>query len=428
MVMTEEIYSACAHKNETGETWADLAKKYGFRNGKELNDKFRRSKIPFHLVKSVSFSPNAEKVVIDEKNYPESEEVRQDGSIVSDKLIKIRELDSKNPKNLLEAHGFDPEQWILVNAKNNFWNGMRPKDMGLMTLYQSKIIVRPREENEMTFSNVDSFFSNYQSKTKSVSRFHHKGYDKNGMVLEINLADLHIGNVGTNVNNQSSAYDKVNYVITDIISRIKNVKISKIILVQNGDIMNFDTKGRTTTSMTHTVTTDGSTNAEIFDESARVMISAIDRLEVISPIEVIGIYGNHDAISSYMLMKSLEFYYRENKNVIVDAGHNSRKFRKFGNNLVFWQHGDMSAKNVKSLMQREARREFGETNFCEIHLGNYHHQQTLEADGVIIRYLPSIAPTDEWHYDSGYVGAIQSVVSFLWDCETGLREMWFSNI
>jgi hypothetical protein len=419
--MNQELYSACGNKNETGKSWAELAKEFNFGDPEKLRGQYRREQ------KKIQ----SENIVHDENDnlvYRESEEIRQDGSIVSDKLIKIREMDSKNPKNLLEAHGFDSEQWILINAKNNFWNGMRPKDRGLITLFQSKITVKPQEENKITFVEINKFFEDYQSKTKSVSKFIARGYDKNGMILEINLADLHVGNIGVGMNNECSVYDKVNYVIDDVLSRIKNVKLSKIILVQNGDVLHFDTKGRTTTSMTHTVTSDGSTNSEIFDEGARVLINAIDKLEVVAPVEVIGIYGNHDATSSYMLMKAIEFYYRENKNVVIDAGHGSRKFRKFGQNLVFWQHGDMSKKNVTSLIQREARKEFGETKFAEIHLGNYHHQETLEADGVIIRYLPSITPTDEWHYDKGYTGAIQSVVSFLWDLNTGLREMWFSNI
>lgn len=420
--MNQSLFLECKNKNASGKSWNELAEKYSIKSGDTLRGQFRRE------MERIGRSDNKIESSGGDITYRESEEIKQDGTIISDRLIKIRDMDSKNPASLMEAHGFDSSKWTLISCKNNYWNGMRPKDAGLLSLYQSKITVKPKTETKLSFSDIDNFFSKkiipYDYSLKS----NVTAYDSKGMVLEINLADLHIGNIGVGLNNEQSVYDKVNYVIKDILLRVKNIKLKKIILVQNGDILNFDTKGRTTTSMSHTVTTDGSTNAEMFDEGARVLIYAIDELEKIASVDVVGIYGNHDAISSYMLMKSIEFYYRNNKNIFVDAGHSPRKFRKFGNNLVFWQHGDMSAKNIKSIIQREARKEFGETKFAEIHLGNYHHQQTLESDGIIIRYLPSIAPTDEWHLDKGYTGAIQSVVSFLWDLDKGLREMWFSSI
>lgn len=426
--MNEEIiYKACLNKEENNKSWSELAEEFNYGSPERLRGWFRREKVRRDSVLAEA-SVDKDFSDLDEEKYRASEEIKQDGSIVSDKLIRIREMDSKNPKSVLEAHGFDPEQWILINAKNNFWNGMRPKDRGLLVLFQSKITVKPRKESEITFSQVDDFFKNYQSTTKSDSSFTPRGYDKDGMVLEINLADLHVGNIGAYNVVEKDIFEKVDYVIEDILSRIKYVKISKIILVQNGDILHADTKGRTTTSMTHTVTTDGSTNYEMFDKGVGLLINAIDKLEKVAPVHVVGIYGNHDMILSYTLMKSLEFYYRENKNVTVDASHNPRKFMKFGNNLVLWAHGDISVKNVKSMIQKEARKEFGETKFAEIHLGNFHHQSVLEGDGIIIRYLPSISPTDEWHADKGYVGSIKTVQSFLWDLEIGLRETWFSNI
>jgi hypothetical protein len=439
--MDQELYDACENKEISGKSWAQLSKEYDFGDPEKLRGQFRREKnrringvktptlINVPDVGEISSYTEAENyihVVCDVERIMEQDDIIKQFNIDLEKW-KIKSFTIKT------SEGYRKDRKVQWNVEDGKVISGHVDDSGKMLIVPMyhvslELTRKTIEEETMTFDKVMSFFENYQSKTKSVSKFNARGYDKNGMVLEINMADFHIGNIGVGMNNESSIFEKVDYIVSDILSRIKNVKISKIILVQNGDILNFDTKGRTTTSMTHTVTTDGSTNYEIFDIGANVLIGVIDKLEIFAPVEVIGIYGNHDKISSYMLMKAIEFYYRENKNVLVDAGHGSRKFRKFGNNLVFWQHGEMSAKNIKSIIQREARREFGETKFAEIHLGNYHHQQTLEADGVIIRYLPSIAPTDEWHYDEGYTGAIQSVVSFLWDLNTGLREMWFSNI
>jgi hypothetical protein len=42
--------------------------------------------------------------------------------------------------------------------------------------------------------------------------------------------------------------------------------------------------------------------------------------------------------------------------------------------------------------------------------------------------LSSVTATDSWHYTSGYVGAIATSQSFVWDKERGLREIWYSPV
>lgn len=412
--MDENVFQDCLNRQRTSAGmpfWADLAEKWGYESKEKLRHAFRTEK-------------NKRGIVDDMDLYAPSEtlDYLADGSIVSQKLIQISAQQLKSQAWLLTAHGFDPKEWKIVSAKNNLWNGMRPDDKGLIGLYQSKITVAPCSVG-LSLSDVDKFFQTFSSEKMSKT-VHPKRYNQNGYVVEIALADIHVGN-GNAPKGTPSISEKVDAVITDVIFRAKDLPISKIVLVQLGDILHYDTYKRTTTSGTQ-ITSGDNTNASIFDEAAAIMISAIDRLQEVAPVEVIGIYGNHDRVSSYTLMKSIEFYYRNNVNVLVDAGHNPKKFRKFGNNLVFWQHGDMPKKNVRDLIFKEARKEFGETKFAEIHLGNFHHQQTLEEGGVIIRYLPSITHTDEWHESQGYTGAIQTTVSFLWDLEYGLKEMWFS--
>src|SRR5690606_20058028 len=50
-------------------------------------------------------------------NYKETTEILADGSHKSDKLLKMSVEQSKDVNYLLKAHGFDTEQWELVNAK-----------------------------------------------------------------------------------------------------------------------------------------------------------------------------------------------------------------------------------------------------------------------------------------------------------------------
>lgn len=72
-----------------------------------------------------------------------STEIKADGTQTN--LIKLRmtEEQSKNPDYVLQAHGYDPENWELVQATNNIWEQNNQVD-GLIQLYQSKIVVKPK--------------------------------------------------------------------------------------------------------------------------------------------------------------------------------------------------------------------------------------------------------------------------------------------
>ena len=54
-------------------------------------------------------------------------------------------------------------------------------------------------------------------------------------------------------------------------------------------------------------------------------------------------------------------------------------------------------------------------------MGHLHSEQVKEEHGVKVRNLSSVTATDSWHYTSGYVGAIATSQSFVWDKERGLK-------
>lgn len=349
-------------------------------------------------------------------------------SISSKQLIEMSTEEEKDSKFVLRAHGFDPNEWLITSLINNYWQSPRAKDAGVRTLYQSKLSVKPVKPNtSITISDVEKFFSTFKPR-QIINRYTPNGYDKNGMVLEVCLADIHVGNSEYSKFHMTIG-ERVDFVIEDILSRIGNIKISKILLVDLGDALHFDTFNRTTTSGTK-ITAGDMDNPTMFDEAISIFVSAIEKLKKIAPVEFIGIHGNHDKTSSYMLLKVIEALYKHDENVFIDVtqSHNSRKFKRFGENLVFWQHGEVNMKNLRSIVYREARKEFGETRFAEIHCGNIHHQQTVEADGMIIRFLPSLVSTDEWHHETGYTGAMMGSSAFLWDMNYGLRNIMFTTL
>lgn len=47
--------------------------------------------------------------------------MNKDGSQTSSTSIQMTREEAKDPDFVLRAHGFDPELWQIISAKNNFW-------------------------------------------------------------------------------------------------------------------------------------------------------------------------------------------------------------------------------------------------------------------------------------------------------------------
>jgi DNA repair exonuclease SbcCD nuclease subunit len=159
-----------------------------------------------------------------------------------------------------------------------------------------------------------------------------------------------------------------------------------------------------------------------------MLIDALEILGNLAPTELVYISGNHDRILGYSLIKAVEKAFRKDNNITFDISPNPRKFRRFENVLIGWLHGDCQKNNITEWLQTEARKDFGDSIFSEVHCGHLHHQQTLEKSGMIVRYLPTICASSAWEHQQGYNKNVKTVISFVWNPQNGLREMWYSNI
>lgn len=408
--MRDEVFNDClrtqAGMKGTGLSfWPELAKKWGYDNPEKLRSGFKREmKKRGNPVADIPFYEKSGKNI--------------DGTFTSDKLIEMSEAEMKDERFLLLAHGFDPEKWVLAWAKSNRWHG--PTVDGRQVMYQSKITVRPKTIDDVSLDDVMDMFK----KKESISKFivPKKYYKKSDEVFEVDVCDLHFG---SDANNHPEK--RFEDAVSDVLGRIGSRKFDKIYFPLLADIFHYDNMQKTTTAGT-IVTTDGLSPYEIFDLAIDSFVRVVDKLSDIAPLEILYIAGNHDRLSGYHLVKTLEAFFKSSKYVTFDSEHKSRKFRVIGNSLVGWMHGDVPKSRSTNWLQVEAREEWGKTKYSEIHSGNFHSQSGKEEGGTVLRYLPAMTNIDQWHYDKAYVGAVRSMVSFVWHKELGLREIWYSNV
>jgi len=427
--LKDHIFKECYkyYLNKIPRYWDILMEKYPneYVSKEAMRSAFKKERYKKGILTKMVSNNNVkdldQSIDADEVIYNEASELKQDGTYYSDKLVEMSEEDKRSPKRMLELHNLDPDLWEVYLVRNNLWNSQRKNDQGRLLLYQSRLTAKPKQNKSITFEDVDNFFENH----KYQSKINLKKYkDVNEKVLEIDIADLHNGKLP--YLNDDTVQDDFYYTLSEIINRTKDKNISKIYFTPMGDTSNFDSINGATTS--GTPVSNNKTLQTVFDETTTMFIDAIEQLSNIAEVEVLHIPGNHDLGFSYYLVKSLEMYFRKHNGVKIDTDHKIRKFRVIGNTLLGISHGNLSKANSSGWLQVEAREEWGKTKYSEVHMGHIHSQHTVEKSGTICRYLPSMSPTDNWHYEKGFVGAVRSTCCFLWDLEKGLEEQWYINI
>ena len=242
-------------------------------------------------------------------------------------------------------------------------------------------------------------------------------------MLEISIMDTHLGKLAWepetgrayNIELAERTYWTA---LEDLLSRASHLKPRKILFVVGNDLLNTDILGRTTTAGTpqdsDVVWKQG------FVHARTLMIQAIDRLREVAPVDVAVVNGNHDTMAIFYLGELLAAHFGRTAGVTVDHSPTQRKYVHFGENLIGLTHGNLEReKFLALLMANEQKSAWAVTRHREWHLGHWHVSRrrmyvprpcgTLvmdDAQGVMIRIIPSLASPDAWHASMGYGGKL----------------------
>ena len=392
---------------EINPTWAEVSKLLEIPNT-TARDLFKRNNLHPR-----DFSGDPEKSPVIPTSFIEH---GKDGEIRYSKLMMMTLEDAKSPSRVLELCGFDPELWDIKLIRINEWNAQKANNEGQLIQHQVRLDLAQKNKSALTIADIDKFYKGFDhfpyAKLKPLTI--KKGKRR---VLEICVPDLHIGNGTTEIK------ERLIHAISVILAEANDV--TEIVLVFLGDTMHFDTIGKTTTSGTQLFSP--MTAYEMFDAAHDIIVSVISLLWNIAPVHVIGIYGNHDAFSSYALFSGVKKLYSSNSNIFVDTSHSLTKKLVIGSNLIILAHGDMPKKNLFDLPYNTYREDFGSSKQAEIHAGHVHHVVQEEKGGVIAKFMPTLTEPDEWHISKGYTGNLKALVAYLWE-ESGLRNTLQSEV
>ena len=148
---------------------------------------------------------------------------------------------------------------------------------------------------------------------------------KGSGLMEVGMPDLHIGKLAwaeeTGWENYDSnlAVEVADAALEALLQRTSSYAFDKVLLVVGNDLLHVDNKAGTTTSGTHLAAEGLDGRYQKNFKAARSLITRhIQRLRSIGPVTGLVVPGNHDQLSSWCLGDSLECFFHNYADVVID--------------------------------------------------------------------------------------------------------------
>lgn len=353
-----------------------------------------------------------------------------DGSIEVDIEVKgvpenerIKTLD-----DLMAGFGLDMEDYDLVSFRPNTWEthftlatGDGGKEVYRALNYQAKATVRPSVARQSAQDAAELFrelVSKHSPRYRKVIRGKTLAGGEN-MAVVMDLFDLHIGMLAWAEETLDDDWDSQIGValaldaVESITDRLLGMNISRIIFPIGNDLLHTDTtiqgKGGATTAGTPQDV--DSRYLKMYRLAMHLMITIIDRLREIAPVDVIVVPGNHDRERMAYMGEAIYAWYRNDTEVTVDNSASLRKYTVFGKTLLGFTHGkDEKPETLPMIMAQECREAWAVTDYRVFHTGHIHRKRkmlTVTTDtytGVEVITMPSLTPPESWHAMKGFIG------------------------
>lgn len=311
----------------------------------------------------------------------------------SQTIIDMTQVDMKDDRQVLEAHGFDPDQFDLDKVIANIYQ------QGDRNQVQSKITVTPKREQ---LTQTDMIELTKHIKPREYARANTSDHN-----LVIPLADLHFG---------WTTYKDIAHSIKELQSIIKH-GYKTIVFEQLGDLFHSD---QVNTSQTVKGTQlDPSNMRQAFKDALQLFADLVPlAIQHSSRTRLYNVAGNHSGDLEYSFLYTLAALYPQ---LDIHFNDNAR--------AVDWRcayllddvgillcHGDINVKRIAALFPTEYKGMWAKAASTEIHSGHFHTEKTVDTFGSVWRQLGTPKPNDPYEIRNGYTQSRKIMYAFEYDC------------
>ena len=262
--------------------------------------------------------------------------------------------------------------------------------------------------------------------------------DEDGYLLEIGAYDLHLGKLGIDGDSYSLdvGRDRLHNAIDSLFYKARGFEIDEIVFVVGNDFLNIDRSNPFNSTTAGTPQSNTVSSYDAYRFGRKLLVQCINALAEKAPVRVVVIPGNHDEESMLHMGDALEALYENTSHVTVDNSRPLMKAYKYGECLLIFDHGHRvkNYKNLASVISQRFRDVWSSVRHIEVHRGHLHSLksstmgQVEELNGIAVRHLGSMSPTDQWHDDSGYIGSVKRAHAFVWHKKNGMQCEYYYNV
>jgi len=258
-------------------------------------------------------------------------------------------------------------------------------------------------------------------------------------LLEVALMDVHFGmlawgkETGTDYD-IDIAEELFLYAVQDLLKKSSGYNPKRILFPFGNDFLHIDDPTNQT-PQNHNLLDVDSRLIKIYQQAKKSVIKAINYCREIAPVDIVWVPGNHDPMTSYYMCDVIDHVFRDDKDVTVDLNPRYRKYYPWGDCLIAYTHGvEEPLRDLPSIVATEEPILWGASKYREIHIGHKHKKMQMHwvnvdsMPGTVIRMIPSIAGTDQWHYKKGYIKNYHAAESYLWDSNHGVIGQFTSYV
>lgn len=424
----EKDFLVNAYKEHADGTkqWTEIASEFHFFFGITLSNNAirKRCKRAFNSLNKV----NEVKPVSKKSNEPtEFTEYHEDGSIEASKIIKDVKKVNGDKNQILKLLGYNPKEWELMYWRICSWEG----GVGGSTRNSIRFKITPKKTatlGDYVHAIKKAFSGNIQP-LNIKPNYQLKAWNTNKL-MEIPPIELHLGKI-SNVRETGEEYNTkiakevFNRIISKIIEKQEKEQCAEALLVIGSDF--FNSESDHCTSIHKMPQQNDIESIEMFIEGVKMYTQAILTLKnYFKKLNVMLCAGNHARAMETHLYIALMQRFMDDIQVNFKDDYKLTQVFTFGNNAIFFNHGESNLKRLIGSIASEFREEWGKHIYCELHLGHLHKETVVDDEsGIITRRIGSPCGTDSWHYSNRFVGATKKHEIFIWDYFNGLSEHYY---
>ena len=285
-----ELAQEVRFENEGNNNWNEVSTRLGLRYGivktpNACKKTYQRSN------KKQGIEPKSREILEVKPSTFAKFGLENDGTQTSERMLALSESDMKNPTSLMKAHGYNPNEFELLSATNNFWGNEQ---------YQSKIKVKPLKSDILSREDVKDIVKNFDASQVMIEvlrRENKFNIVKRRKALEVCFTDLHLGLFSwakeTGENGDYKIIEgKVNQLVDELKQEILNDNnIDTLFINFLGDNLHVDNEEGKTTGGTF-VHMDGRAKKMVM-VAYRMFINIISSLSIVPYVYVRSVEGNH---------------------------------------------------------------------------------------------------------------------------------------